>query len=90
MRSHNVHIAGMLIHARPEALEAASAALRSFGTAEIHATGIVGKLAAVIECSSEREIADCIEQVQALPGVIAISMTSHYIEDAAALAAEMP
>jgi pyrimidine-nucleoside phosphorylase len=36
------------------------------------------------------EIAECIEQLQAVPGVISVSMTSHYIEDAAELAAEMP
>ncbi len=90
MRGHNVHIAGMLIHAKPEALEAAMSVLRDCGAAEIHPTGLVGKLAVVLECAHEREIADCIEQVQAISGVISVSMTSHYIEEAAALAAEMP
>jgi nitrate reductase NapD len=90
MTRSTVHIAGMLVHARPEALDAAMAAVRGFSNAEIHATGVIGKFAAVLECAREREIAECIEQLQAIPGVISVSMTSHYIEDAAELAAEMP
>jgi nitrate reductase NapD len=85
-----VHIAGMLVHARPEAIEAAIRTVRGFRGAEVHETGIVGKFAAVLECTHERDIADCIEQLHAVPGVISVSMTSHYIEDAADLAAEMP
>lgn len=85
-----VHIAGMLVHARPEALDAAIRTVRGFEGADVHETGIVGKFAVVLECTREREIAECIEQLQAVPGVISVSMTSHYIEDAADLAAEMP
>jgi nitrate reductase NapD len=90
MTRSTVHIAGMLVHVRPEALDAAINTVRAFEGAEVHATGIVGKFAAVLECTREREIAECIEQLQAVPGVISVSMTSHYIEDAADLAAGMP
>lgn len=90
MTGRNVHIAGMLIHAKPEALESVLRTVRSLHAADIHETGMVGKLAVVLECAYEREIASCIEQVQAIPGVLSVSMTSHYIEDAAELAAEMP
>jgi len=79
----------MLVHAKPEALESAAAVLRRFGAADIQATGVVGKLAVAIECAHERELADCIEQVHAIPGVISVSITSHYIEDAVSLAEEM-
>jgi nitrate reductase NapAB chaperone NapD len=87
--SSKIHIAGMLVHTRTDAMESAMAVARRFG-AEVHASGIAGKFVAVLETAHEREIADCIEHVQAVAGVIAVSMTSHYIEDAAALAAEMP
>ncbi len=90
MTRATVHIAGMLVHARPDAVETAIEAVRGFNHAEVHASGIVGKFAVVLECTREREIAECIEQLQAIPGVISVSMTSHYIEDAAELAAEMP
>jgi nitrate reductase NapAB chaperone NapD len=73
MSGQHVHIAGMLIHAKPDALDAVARLLRASGNAEIHETGVVGKLAAVIECASEREIADRIERVQAVPGVISVS-----------------
>lgn len=90
MTSRTVHIAGMLIHAKPEALEAAASVVRRFGAADIQATGVAGKLAVAIECAHERELADCVEQLQAIPGVISVSMTAHFIEDAAELSAEMP
>jgi nitrate reductase NapAB chaperone NapD len=80
----------MLVHARADAMESAMQALRLSASAEIHETGVPGKFAAVLECAHERELADCIERVQALPGVLSVSMTSHYIEDAAALSLEMP
>lgn len=79
----------MLVHARLDAMEAAMGVAREHG-AEVHASGIVGKFAAVLETRHEREIGDCIERMQVVPGVISVSMTSHYIEDAAELAAEMP
>jgi nitrate reductase NapD len=87
--SSKIHIAGMLVHTRTDAMEAAMAAARRLG-AEVHGSGVAGKFVAVLETEHERQIGDCIERVQAVPGVIAVSMTSHYIEDAASLAAEMP
>lgn len=89
MSGTKVHIAGMLVHTRVDALDAAMAVAQRLG-AEVHASGIPGKFVAVLETDRERAIGDCIEQVQAVEGVIAVSMTSHYIEDAAALAAKMP
>jgi nitrate reductase NapAB chaperone NapD len=85
-----IHIAGMLIHTRPDVMEEAMQALRSISAAEIHPTGMPGKFVGVIECAHEREIGRVIEQMQSLSGVVSISMTSHYIEDAVSLAAEMP
>lgn len=89
MSSHVVHIAGVLVHARPEAVEAAMSAMREHEGVEIHDTGIPGKFVAVLECEHEREIGRCIERVQAVQGVVSVSMTSHFIEEAAALAAPL-
>lgn len=90
MTSRTVHIAGMLIHAKPEALELVAAVVRRCGDADMQPTGVPGKLAVAIECAHERDLADCVEQFHAIPGVISVSITSHYIEDAASLAAELP
>jgi nitrate reductase NapAB chaperone NapD len=85
---NRVHIAGMLVQARPEAIEAAMALAQTRG-AVVHPTGIVGKFAAVLETDHEGEIASVIDALQAAPGVIAVSMTAHYLEDADALSLEM-
>ena len=85
-----VHIAGMLIHTRPDAMANAIQTLRGLSAAEIHNTAISGKFVAVLECAHERELGRIIDEMQKLPGVVSVSMTSHFIEDSAALAAEMP
>lgn len=88
--SEKVHIAGMLIHTRPDVMEEAMQALRSISEAEVHPTGLPGKFVGVIECAHERELGRIIEHMQALTGVVSVAMTSHYIEDSVSLAAEMP
>ena len=88
--SETVHIAGMLIHTRLDAIDSAMHAIRHSRNTEVHLTGVPGKFIAVIECAHERELARIIEEMQSHPGVISVSMTSHYIEDMVALAAEMP
>ena len=85
-----VHIAGMLIHALPEAMEDAMQTLRSISAAEVHSTGVPGKFVGVIECAHERDIGRVIERMQSLAGVVSVAMTSHFIEDTVSLAAEMP
>lgn len=85
-----IHIAGMLIHTRPDAMPNAMQTLRDLSDAEIHATDLPGKFVAVLECAHERELGKIIEAMQAVPGVVSVAMTSHFIEDSLALAAEMP
>lgn len=85
-----VHIAGMLVHTRPDVMEEAMQAMRSISAAEVHPTGMPGKFVGVIECAHERDIGRVIDHMQSLSGVVSIAMTSHYIEDTVSLAAEMP
>ena len=88
--TEKVHIAGMLIHTRPDIMEEAMQALRSLSAAEVHTTGVPGKFVGVIECAHERDIGRVIEHMQSMTGVVSVAMTSHYIEDTVSLAAEMP
>jgi nitrate reductase NapAB chaperone NapD len=83
-----VHIAGMLVHALPHAMDSVLDAARARG-AIVRLTGVPGKFAVVLETAHEREIADVIATLQALPGIVAVSMTAHYVEDADALAKEV-
>lgn len=88
--TEKVHIAGMLIHTRPDAMEQAMQTLQSIGAAEVHPTGLPGKFVGVIECAHERELGRIIDHMQSLTGVVSVAMTSHFIEDSVSLAAEMP
>lgn len=84
-----VHIASLLVHAIPERIDAARAAIASIPDAELHATAHPGKFAVVLECADEGAVADCVNALHAAPGVLTVSIVSHLIEDADALDEEM-
>lgn len=84
-----VHIASLLVHALPERIEDARAALAEIDGAELHATGHPGKFAVVLESTSESAIADCVNALHGAPGVLTVSIVSHLVEDADALNEEV-
>lgn len=83
--SEIIHIAGLLVHARPEVLTQVKACLAANGAVRISDTGAAGKCAAVIEAHQERALGECIEALTGLAGVVSVSMTSHYIEERSTL-----
>jgi periplasmic nitrate reductase NapD len=80
-----VHIASLLVHAKPEHLEEILATVRTFAGAELHATQHPAKLVVVLESAEEHAIGRCVDALHAAPGVLTVSIVSHLIEDAAAL-----
>ena len=81
MNASAVHIASFLVHARSEKIEQAIALARTLPGASTRRTRCPAKFAVVLECASEREIAECIERVQNLPGVVCVSMSAHFTDD---------
>jgi nitrate reductase NapD len=84
-----VHIASLLVHALPERVDAARAALAHIEGAELHATEHPAKFVVVLESASEGAIADCVNELHAAPGVLTVSIVSHLVEDADALNEEV-
>lgn len=87
--SRTVHIASLLVHALPERISTAQAALARVPGAELHATENPGKFVVVLESASESAIADCVNELHAAPGVLTVSIVSHLVEDADALNEEV-
>jgi nitrate reductase NapD len=77
MAEETVHIASLLIHIRPELLDAVKTNLRQLDGLELHQESPQGKLVVVLETQHERHILDRIDQINSLPGVLNTALVYH-------------
>lgn len=72
-----LHIASLLVHARPELFEAVKTNLRLLDGLELHQESPLGKLVVVLETEHEQQILERIEQISNLPGVLNAALVYH-------------
>ena len=75
--AETLHIASLLVHARPELFEAVKANLRLLEGLELHQESPLGKLVVVLETEHEQQILERIEQISNLPGVLNAALVYH-------------
>ena len=80
----NMHITSFLILCRPENRHSVRAATAALPGVEIHYCGDNGKIVAVAESASESHIADALQTLQSMPGVVAANLMYHGVEEYAA------
>ena len=80
-----VHVAGLVVHAYPEAVARIERAVRAIAGAEVHATSRDGKLVVTLEASDQATIADTLVRLQTLDGVLAASLVYQHSESASAM-----
>lgn len=78
-----LHIASLVVHARPELFDAVKANLRLLEGVELHQESAAGKLVVVLETVHENQILQRIEQISNLPGVLNAALIYHEILDPA-------
>ncbi|MGY2258988.1 chaperone NapD [Pseudomonas sp. SDO55104_S430] len=76
-----LHIASLVVLARPELFEAVKANLRLLDHLELHQESPAGKLVVVLEATHEEQILQRIEQINNLPGVLNAALIYHQILD---------
>ncbi|MDX5373946.1 MAG: chaperone NapD [Pseudomonadaceae bacterium] len=76
-----LHIASLLVHARPELLAAVKANLRLLPGLELHQESPQGKLVVVLEAEHEQQILQRLEQIGGLPGVLNAALIYHELLD---------
>ncbi|VVO27403.1 chaperone NapD [Pseudomonas fluorescens] len=74
-----LHIASLVVLARPELFEAVKANLRLLKGLELHQQSPAGKLVVVLEAEDESQILDCIQQIGNLPGVLNAALIYHEV-----------
>jgi nitrate reductase NapAB chaperone NapD len=82
------HIASLLVQAMPETLDAVRTLIRSWPDSEVHDTPDPRKVAVVLEAANDRAIGDAVTAIQALAGVLSVSIVAHLAESEAALREE--
>jgi nitrate reductase NapD len=80
-----VHVAGLVVHAYPEAIDSVTKALDSVPGAHVHAASRDGKLVVTIEAAHAGEIADRTCYIQTIDGVHAAAMVYQHSEPEAAM-----
>jgi nitrate reductase NapD len=78
-----LHIASLVVHARPELFDAVKANLRLLEGVELHQESAAGKLVVVLEAVHENQILQRIDQINNLPGVLNAALIYHEILDSA-------
>lgn len=86
-RPDPLHIASVIVHVQPFALNVVRHWLEKIAGVEIHAVSEQGKFVVVIEATQEQVILDLIDNVITQPGVLNAALVYHEIlnEEAAAL-----
>lgn len=80
-----VHVAGLVVHAYPEAVPRVERALRAFAGVDVHAASRDGKLVVTMESTGAGAIADALVRIQALDGVLAAALVYQHTEPASAM-----
>lgn len=83
--SDEVHIASLIVHARPGRFDAVRQALLDESGIEIPATDGYGKLVITLEAAGIAELSRRIEWINQIDGLISSTLVYHHCETAEAL-----
>lgn len=78
--SSELHIAGIVVHARPENMAPIRAAIAAMAGTEIHAEQ-GGKLVVTVETARAVDLADTVTAIGRLAGVLSASPVYHHAEE---------
>ena len=75
-----LHVSSLVVHGRPERLEAIRAELARLAGIEVHAAAPTGKLVVTLETASEDEIVARLTTISLLDGVLSATLVFHHVE----------
>lgn len=79
--STEIHISSLVVHARPEGLEAIETAIGDLAGAEVHGVSAQGKLVVTLETVSEGEMLTRINTIDRIAGVLSVALIYHQVEN---------
>ena len=87
--AEELHIAGIVVHARPEGVQRVAEAIGGLSGAEVHAASADGKLVVTLEAPGAREIAALMEEIQQFDAVLTASLVYQHNETLEAMMEEV-
>jgi nitrate reductase NapD len=84
-----VHVAGLVVHAYPEAAARVAEAIERRDGARVHARSPDGRLVVTLEADGAEAIAASVVDIQRLDGVLAASLVYQHAESASAMQEEV-
>lgn len=84
-----VHIAGIVVHVRPEMVDTIRKQLPMIPNAQLHAATEDGRMIVTLEAESSRRTVDQMDAIRALPGVINVALVYQHAEPQSALDEEI-
>ena len=84
-----LHIAGVLVQARPAELQKIGESIAHITNAKVHAVNAEGKLVVTLEAADTLAIRACLEHMRGLPGVLTASLVYQHSESLAAMNEEV-
>ena len=88
-REPELHIAGLVVHAYPEAADRIAKAIGRRDDARIHARSPDGKLVVTLEAEGSEAIAAAVADIQRIEGVLAASLVYQHSEPKSAMQEEV-
>ncbi len=76
-----MNISGVLVRSRPENIASVSERLLTIAGLEVHGANEDGRMVVTVESASDRALADTVEKLNEVPGVISTSMIYHQFEE---------
>lgn len=84
-----LHIAGVLVHLQPAALDALQRAVSAIDGAEVYQHSPEGRAVLVLEAPSAGALLDTLDTIRGLPGVLNVSLAYQHAEPLSAMEEEM-
>ena len=78
--SDELHIASLVVQARPAKLEVITDKIARLPGAEVHASDPRGKILITLESASQGQITDCLNRIQDIDGVISAALVYHQVD----------
>ena len=80
--NENWYVCSIVVQARPEKLEQVKAEMLAITTAEIHGENPEeGKLVVTLESNRQLALADLMDEIKDISGVIVVSLISNYLDE---------
>ncbi|MDG4717765.1 MULTISPECIES: chaperone NapD [Thalassospira] len=75
-------ISSMIVQTRPEQMDDLKSRLASVAGAEVTSEDASGKLVVVLEADTDRQLADTMQKIGEIPGVLGVNLVFHHSEKA--------